>query len=329
MSKKLLVGIALFASLFSAGGSWSGADCAARELLEQPLPHNRYSTTVYEKTAVATGSSASHAENPDLLHERLLKTFYAKYESQAFIDWSNLPGIPRGIQRFPEEARIKEIRSELARRSSPPDGTQVILIPLFDKLRFKIDGLLDEPEWESSAAKIMIGIDGAKTLLYLVSDGSELFIGCDAIDEKTETGFDQLRFFIHPDTSYLIVNERLHVSRNDADGLRQTRIKWRKGEPESENERWKKFPVTDWNIYELASGTWSFSDHKRYEARLNLGECGLPVMVPFAAFVEVESDPVYEGKKFINRVHIGELGSQQYPVWFMIEKIPGEAVEKR
>ena len=304
-----------------------GAGCYAEELVEQPPPHHRYSTLVYKKSRAEVNSGGKQVviENPDILHDCLLKAFYAKIESPEYIAWSNLPGIPKGFQRFPQEAEIKAIRSQLARKVQPPDGTQVILIPIFRDFRVNIDGYLDELEWEKLSAKIMIGINGARVLLYLASNGSDLFIGCDAIDEKTESGFDQLRFYIHHETSYLIKNERIHVSKNDTDGLRQTQIKWRKAPPSNENERWKKFPISDWNIYELASGTWSFSGHKKYEASINLQESGLHLMVPFSVHIEVESDPVYEGKKFKNRVHIGELGSQHKPVWFMIQEISGES----
>ncbi|OGK05310.1 MAG: hypothetical protein A2W80_16735 [Candidatus Riflebacteria bacterium GWC2_50_8] len=298
-----------------------------RELVEQPLPHHRYSTIIFRGNTPNKGQIAKQplAENPEPLHDQLLSTFYAKIESREYIDWSNLPGIPKGFQHFPEEADIKSIRARLAKKALPPDGTEVIVIPLCQNLAVTIDGHLDEPQWEQLAAKIMIGKDGARTLLYLLADDSNLYLGCDAIDERTMKGFDQFRFYFHLNTSPHIANERIHVSEDTVNGLRQTRINWRKSPPTNENERWKKFHISDWNIYQLASGTCSFSRNKKYEASINLEESGLPIEIPFSAFVEVESDPIYEAGKFKSRVHIGELGTQKRPVWFIIQKIAAEA----
>lgn len=316
------------ACIFSVCGS--AGICTAQTIIEKPLPHNRYSTTLYfsrDFGKKAVPGDRVRAENDDLLHEKLFSAFYAKFESRAYQNWSRLPGIPREIQRFPEEATIKNMRAALAEKSRPIEGMQVILIPQFSDLKITIDGKLDEPEWETMTAKIMTGINGCRNLLYLVSDGSELFIGCDALDEVTQTGFDQFRFYLHPCTSPLIVNERIHVDSN-LTAIRQTRLKWRKEPPSDDSERWKTYPISDWNIYDLASGTSFFSTHKTYEASINLKESGIAAGVPFAAFVEIETDPVYEGKKFKNRVHSGELGTQQYPVWFQIQKIPAESLEK-
>lgn len=299
----------------------------SREMVEQPLPHHRYSTIIFRGNAPSKGQIAKQplAENPEVLHDQLLSAFYAKIENREYINWSNLPGIPQGFQHFPEEADIKNIRANLAKKALPPDGTEVIVIPLCQNLATAIDGQLDEPQWEQLATKIMIGKDGARALLYLIADDSNLYLGCDAIDEHTMKGFDQFRFFFHLNTSPHIANERIHVSDNRIIGLRQTRINWRKSPPTNESERWKKFPISDWNIYKLASGTCSFSRNKKYEASINLEESGLPMEIPFSAFVEVESDPIYEADKFKSRVHIGELGTKQSPVWFIIQKMAAEA----
>ncbi|MBU1108036.1 MAG: hypothetical protein KKB51_15290 [Candidatus Riflebacteria bacterium] len=299
-----------------------------RELVEQPLPHHRYSTIIFRENPTDKTQTAKQplAENPEPLHDQLLSAFYAKIESREYINWSNLPGIPKGFQYFPEEAKIKNIRANLAKKALPPDGTELIVIPLCQKLATTtIDGQLDEPEWEQLSTKIMIGKDGAKTLLYLLADDSNLYLGCDAIDERTMKGFDQFRFFFHLDTSPHIANERIHVSDNGVNGLRQTRINWRQSPPANENERWKKFHISDWNIYRLASGTCSFSRNRKYEASINLEESGLPLEIPFSAYVEVESDPIYEADKFKSRVHIGELGTRQRPVWLIIKKIAAES----
>ncbi len=302
-----------------------------REAVELPMPHNRFSTIVFRKQSLdgKSGENPVLAENPDRLHDLLLRVFHAKFESSEYIDWRNLPGIPKGIQKFPAEAEIKAMRAVLAKGVCPPNGTRVIVIPLIKTVKFTIDGQIDEPAWESLAAKIMIDKEGARTLLYLISDGSELFMACNAIDELTETGFDQFRFFFHLDTSPLIENERIHVGRNEAVGLRQTHIKWRKAPPANENERWKMYHMSDWNIYQLASGTSSFSGNRKYEAVINLSECGLHLEIPFSAFIEVESDPIYEAGNFKSRVHIGELGSQRNPVWFIIQKVAGEASDNQ
>jgi hypothetical protein len=52
---------------------------------------------------------------------------------------------------------------------------------------------------------------------------------------------------------------------------------------------------------------------------LELAESGLHPGVPFAAFVEVETDPRDDGKRR-ERVLLGTLGSQEKPLWFEIDR---------
>ena len=62
---------------------------------------------------------------------------------------------------------------------------------------------------------------------------------------------------------------------------------------------------------------------------MNLEESGIHLDIPFSSYIEVESDPVYEGKKFKHRVHTGELGTEQQPVWFIIKGLSAEASDSR
>jgi hypothetical protein len=59
--------------------------------------------------------------------------------------------------------------------------------------------------------------------------------------------------------------------------------------------------------------------HRQFEASLDLAESGLHPGVPFAAFAEVESDPLLDaGGRFKRRAYAGKLGSEAAPIWLAI-----------
>ena len=195
------------------------------------------------------------------------------------------------------------------------------MIPQLQGAVPSIDGRFGEHEWQDALA-VAIGINNADTTLYLMADDSHLYIACDAENETTEGGYDQFRFYIHLDTSPLLVNERIHVGRRSGmlGGIRQTRVRWQDGPPTDENERWKTYDISDWQIYQHARGASAIDGHRRYEAVLQLAEVGLHRFVPFPAWADVESDPEKTASgKTGGRRYLGQLGAQTAPVWLVIQ----------
>ncbi|MDP3589643.1 MAG: hypothetical protein Q8R54_03795, partial [Methylobacter sp.] len=135
-------------------------------------------------------------------------------------------------------------------------------------------------------------------------------------------GFDQFRFYIHVDIDPAIRNERIHVDRSQFEtlgGIRQTQVLWQGEPPKNDDERWKKYPISDWRIYRMAKGASTLQQHRQFEAKLNLKESGLAIGSPLPVFVEVETDPLYVDGKFKKRLYLGGLGNQDQPVWMIMK----------
>jgi len=78
--------------------------------------------------------------------------------------------------------------------------------------------------------------------------------------------------------------------------------------------------ISEAQIYRLGHGASTMITHRQFEAVLDLAESGLHPGVPFAAYVEVETDPRTDATgRFQNRVLAGTLGSPAAPVWFKLE----------
>ncbi len=258
------------------------------------------------------------------LQHSLQEHYEAKLGNAAYVEWKSLPGIPVVHQDYKEERAIKDARSQLASLVQLPATASANVIPLITGDRPRIDGRIEPSEW-TMATRISIGIDGAQTWLYLLSDAESLYLACDVPADTTGRGYDQFRFHFHIGISPLIVNERIHVGTRKDDrlgGIRQTNVRW-KGKPaKNHDERWKKYPISDWRIYQRARGLASLRDHRQYEAVLDLAESGLHVGVPFRAFVEVETDPAVDDQgKFDHRVYVGQYGTQGEPKWFLIQNM--------
>ena len=240
----------------------------------------------------------------------LENVYRAKFETPDYTQWMARNGIPQGNQSSPEERAVQaELRRLAAKVQAPADAT-LFEIPLQRDGVVRVDGVLEEAEWRGAFSQA-VGRDGKQATLHLKSDGTHLFIACDATDETTETGYDQLRFFWHLTTSDLIINERLHVgiSKIPARVLRQTRI----------TGPGKNTDLTDWNVCEHTDAISVLTDHRIYEAKLVLAEMGLNVGVPFGGRVEVETDPTNDANgKSERRVMLGEWGTQLAPIWFRI-----------
>jgi hypothetical protein len=250
----------------------------------------------------------------------LLQAYEKKLANPKYVAWISQPGLPVGYQAFEEEALIKSIRARIARNLNAPTNARIVHIPVAAGAPV-IDGRLDNMEW-IGAAVVPMEPPHQKTRLMLLSDGKRLFLGADVPDEVTRDGFDQFRFYYHVLGSNVIVNERIHVGihQYNGGGLRETTVRWHGAPPANDDERWKKFQITDWQIYRHFNGKSFFDRHRQYEAVLDLEEVGLHVHVPFPAFVEVETDPTYRTDgKFGNREYLGFLGSQNLPAWFIID----------
>lgn len=286
--------------------------------LDGSLTLDRQSTSTDPTAAVDI--EALKKESLEELERRLGQAFQAKLANPEYVSWMSRRGLPSGEQRFPEERQIKALRAAMASKLWPPAGTRPLKIPLVCSDAPQIDGEFPEGEWKSALTLPMIP-EVSRTELKILSDGRRLFLACDAPGETTAGGWDQFRFYIHPNLSPLIVNERIHLGneRKPLGGIRQTTVRWNGPPGTADTESWKNFPIVDWNIFRNAHGASLLNDHRRYETVLELAESGLHLGVPFGAFVEVETDPKDNGKRR-ERVLLGTLGSQDKPLWFEIGK---------
>jgi len=217
-----------------------------------------------------------------------------------------------------EEVQIKAIRSHLAASRVFPADNEITEIAVNPGQQVTIDGEINESEW-GHASRIEIDNEH-QTTLYLTSDGEWLFAACDAKDEITKEGFDQFRVYLHAGLIPELKNERVHLGRNSSlSSIRQTTFRWQGDPPDSEDERWKKYPISDWGIYRYAAGATQLKQNRQYELAIHMGEAGLHRGSPFTLYIEVETDPLRnEQGKFKKRQYLGYLGNQKEPAWFTI-----------
>jgi len=249
-----------------------------------------------------------------------LSTLYRqKLANPEYQAWNSRPGLPWGYQDFIEEHHIKYVRAEIGRNLILPDDTATLAIPVITNATIAIDGAIQHQEWRQ-AARIKLEPEESGSVLYLQADNDWLYLAADVPGDTTRSGYDQFRFYIHVDIDPAIKNERIHVSGGKPEalgGIRETRVSWQGEPPENKDENWKKYPVSDWRIYRLAQGASTLEQHRQFEARLNLKESGLTIGSPFPVFVEVETDPLEEGKSR-KRMYLGGLGNQNRPVWMIM-----------
>ncbi|MBK8271284.1 MAG: hypothetical protein IPK83_24380 [Planctomycetes bacterium] len=200
--------------------------------------------------------------------QQLRQAYDAKLDNDAYVAYKSGQGGER-YQTFREEAAIKLIRKQLAGKVHPAQGAELNRIPLTSTSP-KIDGKFDKGEWDN-ALSIDTSTDGSESKLYLTATSKHLYLACDAPSDTTEDGFDQFRFYIHVGLSPLIVNERIHVGKSHGPlgGIRQTKVQWKGSPAKSDADRWKRFPISDWSIYQHAFGASSVRGHRRFEAVLN------------------------------------------------------------
>lgn len=214
------------------------------------------------------------------------------------------------------EQKIKTARSALAAARTVPPTISLQKIPLTDTFPV-IDGVMDKGEWRNANS---LDIENEETRLFLQVGGDWLFIAGDVPGEKTANGYDQLRLYFHSGLLKKLVNERIHIGRGPGvTSIRQTRFRWQGEPPRTEEERWKKYKISDWGIYQYAVGTSSMAvGHRQYEAAIHLDEAGLHPGVPFTFYAEIETDPLKNSQgKFVERQYLGQLGSEEVPLWLV------------
>jgi hypothetical protein len=242
--------------------------------------------------------------------DQLLLVFTAKLANPAYARWRRLSLGQQPYQAFDEEALLKELRSRIAASVAPPPGAQVTSVPIVPGAVPVIDGRLAPGEWQAAVQADL----GKGTTLYAMSDGRRLYVAADVPGDTTEDGFDQLRVYYHVDLAGVITHERVHVSRWATDAFASYRLSHlpRPGERQA-------LALSESHIYRQGRGASTMIGHRQFELALDLDESGLHPGVPFAAYVEVETDPLTDwGGRFRERAYAGRLGSQTAPVWLVI-----------
>lgn len=251
----------------------------------------------------------------------LLQLYQQKLANPDYIDWKNKSGLPKGYQGFAEEFQIKQRRANIAKALKLPVNQTAHSIPLNINTEITIDGSIHELEWQSALMLPLTNIEIQSTI-YLQADNEWLYLAADVPADTTKNGFDQFRFYFHVDIDPVIRNERIHVGRSATKklgGIRQTTVKWQGPAPRNKDERWKKYNISDWRIFQHAKGASTMKQHRQFEAKINLQESGLFTGSPFPVFIEIETDPLYEQGKFKKRQYLGKLGLQKQPIWLMIK----------
>jgi hypothetical protein len=279
--------------------------------------------TLYQAIAPSPAELPYQPIAPANIDTDLTTLYRQKLANTDYVSWLNKPGIPLGYQDFIEEHHIKYVRAKITKSLALPANTKALKIPVIPAAKINIDGVIQYPEWQQ-AISIPLQPEETGSILYLQADNDWLYLAADVPGDTTEKGFDQFRFYIHVDIDPAIRNERIHVDRSKfgtLGGIRQTQVLWQGEPPKNDDERWKKYPISDWRIYRMAKGASTLQQHRQFEAKLNLKESGLAIGSPFPVFAEVETDPLYVDGKFKERLYLGGLGNQEQSVW-MIMKYP-------
>jgi len=258
---------------------------------------------------------------PDNIEADLTTLYRQKLANADYVAWLNKPGIPLGYQDFIEEHHIKYVCAKIAKGLALPAKTKPLKSPVVTAEKITLDGAIQQQEWQQ-AIRIPLQPEETGSFLYLQADNDWLYLAADVPGDTTQNGFDQFRFYIHVDIDPAIRNERIHVDRSQFEtlgGIRQTQVLWQGEPPKNDDERWKKYPISDWRIYRLAKGASTLRQHRQFEAKLNLIESGLTIGSPFPVFAEIETDPLYVDGKFKERRYLGGLGSQNQPVWMIMK----------
>jgi hypothetical protein len=251
--------------------------------------------------------------NPDDNFDSL---YLSKINSSSYINRKS-SGNSSSFDSSEIERKIKTARSQLAQLRVPPTNSSLTLIEM-SAAPVSLDGIITSEEWQDATAIVLD--EENQTTLYFKTDGEWLFIACDAPSEKSQGGYDQLRVYFHAGLNPNLVNERIHIGKGaGVTSIRQTTFRWQGDPPKNDNERWKKYAINDWGLYNYAYGSSSMSSgNRQYEAAIHIGEAGLHSKVPFTVYAEVETDPLKDAQgKLAERQYLGELGNERNPVWMV------------
>ena len=226
--------------------------------------------------------------------------------------------LPPDSYPMAEERPVREARDRLVRARRAPPGAKVLLI-LNAAVPPLVDGVVEEAEWRN-ATHLMLEPARRGAKVMLLASGGRLYLAAIAPKDRTVDGFDQFRFWYHVELSPFFENERAMLTGRGGGvrTLRGVRLP-RAGQPirDGLDPRTLK-QDTDWGVHGRLRGASKVAEYRQYEMSVDLEEAGIFPGVPFAAFLEVEGDPLYEGGQFKERVLEGSLGSASSPVWLQL-----------
>ena len=175
-----------------------------------------------------------------------------KLANRDYLAWKSGKYSSKEFQDFREEDWIKQARAVVAQRVAPPEGARVETIPLVKTSPPLIDGRLDDAIW-NEALRLPLEESLQANALLLAADEEYLYLGCDAPGETTEKGFDQCRFYFHLNLTSLIKHERVMLTPpGTLRSGRRTEVEWEGKTSDDQDERWKRYPIDDGDIFWLS-----------------------------------------------------------------------------
>jgi hypothetical protein len=252
---------------------------------------------------------------------KLGRALAIKFEQPQYAAQLAARGIPPPSHGMVEEQTVRRIRAGIAAARKTPDGVAVLTIPRLPGPP-TFDGLVQEQEWRG-ALRINLAPADLKGVVFVAAHGATLYFGASAPADKTETGFDQFRFWYHGELSPYMENERIFVAGQGARttalrGARLPRVAAPVLDPPDPKTLAQK---TDWGVLERIRGMSKVAGFRQYELAVDLQEAGIAPGVPFPAWLEIEGDPELTADgKFKARVSMGEAGSAKQPLWLRVAR---------
>lgn len=282
--------------------AWHGPGEPAKPDPQQQAP---------QKPPVVLGNS------PDI---QLWKAIAAKLANPEFAAARSQRGrLPPPSFAMPEEQAVRQARDKIAGTRRAPAGTTVLVVPRASAAP-RLDGVAAELEWRG-ALRIALEPARRKASVLLLWHGGHLYLAALAPSDRTDAGFDQLRFWYHLDLSPFFENERAMIGgRGDARTLRGVRLP-RAGETTIRDGMDPKALQrdTDWGVHGRLYAASAVTGFRQFEAAIDLAEAGIAPEVAFPAYIEIEGDPETDAAgKFKARVTEGQIGSQGQPIWLRL-----------
>lgn len=302
-----LATLALAASLATAQDAWHGGPASRDAPPPRPPP-----SAVPAPPAVAFPARPVESD-----HWRLGRAIAIKFADPEYAavlaDRGRLPS----FRAMPEETHIRQARARLAAARKPPADARILSIPGLAAAPV-LDGVAHEAEWRGA---LRIATEPAQNGAYVLlgTHGGSLYLAAHSPPDRTESGYDQFRFFFHHGLSPFLDNERVSVSPGRVSSLRGVRLPW-KPEPLPEaptaESLLQKF---DWRVFERIRGAAGLQGYRQFEMGVDLSEAGIARGVAFPANLEIEGDPVLDAAgKFKARFEVGQAGSASAPLWLRI-----------